>query len=263
MSLTTIVASLLLFTAAPSDLLSDPKAQEYWEQAQFLFQEEDYGGAAKMLEKAYLVEPVPDLLYPWAQAERINGNCDVAIDLYQQFLDTGAEGKIAEAAQTNIDRCNEELAESGAVVPTDDPLPEDDDLEEIIDEQPDPEPEPEPVKRTDDEPKSKPRAWYKDPAGGVLTGLGVVGVGAGVALIFVATGAAKGAPDADDHDDYFGERDRATGLRNGGAAALSIGSALLLGGIIRYAVVAKKNKRADTTAWFDGRGGGVSVRGRF
>lgn len=262
--LNALIMSLVLSASAPGGLLSDPKADALFSEAQVAFEEERYGDAAGLLERAYLIEPVPALLYPWAQAERSQGNCEVAVDLYQQFLDSGVEGSTADAAQSNIDRCQEEMAAAAPVV-VDDDVPVDDgsdDLDDIVGAEPEPEPEPEPVKPVDDEPR-KTKAWYKDPAGGVLVGLGVVGVGVGAALVGVASGAAKGAPDAGTHDDYLGERDRATGLRNGGAAALSIGGALLLGGIIRYVVVAKKNKKTSTTAWFDGRSGGFAVSGRF
>ncbi len=261
--LNALIVSLMLCASAPGGLLSDPKADALFSEAQLAFEEERYADAASLLERAYLIEPVPALLYPWAQAERSQGNCDVAVDLYQQFLNSGVEGSTAEAAQKNIARCEEEMAAAAPIV--EEPPVEDegtDDLDEIVGTEPEPQPEPEPAKPVDDEPR-KTKAWYKDPAGGVLVGLGVAGVATGVALVVVASGAAEGAPDAGTHDDYLGERDRATSLRNGGAAALSIGSALLLGGVIRYVVVAKKNKKTSATAWYDGRGGGVAVTGRF
>lgn len=262
--LNALIVSLLLSASAPGGLLSDPKADALFSEAQLAFEEERYGDAASLLERAYLIEPVPALLYPWAQAERSQGNCDVAVDLYQQFLDSGVEGSTAEAAQKNIARCEEEMAAAVPPPIVDEPVEDDgtDDLDDIVGAEPEPEPEPEPVKPVDDEPR-KTKAWYKDPAGGVLVGLGVAGVATGTALLVVASGAAADAPDAGTHDDYLGERDRATSLRNGGAAALSIGSALLLGGIIRYVVVAKKNKKTSATAWYDGRSGGFALTGRF
>jgi tetratricopeptide (TPR) repeat protein len=215
-------------------------------QAQAAFNEENFAEAARLLEKAYLIEPTPELLYPWAQAERSQGNCDVAIDLYQQFLDSGVEGKFAEAAEQNIERCREEMAEDGGAVVEDDPVGE------VIEDEPEPERKPE---RKEDEPKvrdGKARKWYADPAGGVLFALGLAGAGVGGGLLGVAMSTADKAPDAATNEDYVAERDRATNFRNGGAAALSIGGALLVAAVIRYALLARKLKKETAALRWNG-----------
>jgi hypothetical protein len=96
--------------------------------------------------------------------------------------------------------------------------------------------------------------------GGVLFGVGLAGVGVGAGLLGVASSTAKGAPDAATNDGYLEERGRATKFRNGGAIALSIGGALLVGAVIRYAVVAKKNKKPKSAAL---RPYGFGLAGRF
>ena len=249
--------AVLLGFAGPDQFLKDPEAMQAFTDAQAAFNAQNFEEASRLLEKAYMIEPKMDLLYPWAQAERNLGNCDVAIDLYQQFLDAGAEGQFAEAAQQNIDRCKEEVGEEEEEefipAPTGDPL-EDDPLEE----EPEPEPEPEPVKEKDDQPKTK--KWYADPVGGVLFGVGLAGVGVGAGLLGVAGSTARGADDAATNDGYLEERDRATKFRNGGAIVLSIGGALLVGAIIRYAIVAKKNKQPKSAHL---RPHGLGLTGRF
>ncbi len=254
--LSVVLSSLLMTAAGPDDLLSDPEAQTLVSEAQILFSEGNFGEAARLIEKAYLIEPVPELLFPWAQAEREQGNCRAAIDLYGRLLEEIPEGRMADSARSNIALCEEEMPPEEEVVPVveDDPL-EDDYVE--------PEPEPEPVAKTDDK-QPKVKEWYKDPAGGVLTGLGVVGVGAGAALLIVASGNAKGAPDAPSLADYNSQSDTALTQRNAGAGVLSVGGALLVAGVIRYVLVAKKNKASATASvWTAPGSGGLVFSGRF
>ena len=279
--------TLAVATVGPGELLSNPEAQAKLAEAQAAFEEEDYAAAARAIEAAYLIEPKDALLYPWAQAERQRGNCDAAVELYQRFIESDPGPDFVEAAQQNIDRCEEESAADedmvvlddeeddfagGAVVGAEDDTDDflGDDTEEDVAEEPLPEPDPAPVAaptKTDDEPKAK--KWYADPLGGVLVGVGVVGIGVGAGLLGVASSSAGKVDDEESNEDYLAARDRATGLRNGGVAALSVGGALLLGGIIRYAVVAKKNKQresasAATRLRVDSFGlAGVSISGRF
>jgi tetratricopeptide (TPR) repeat protein len=215
-------------------------------QAQAAFNEERFDEAARLLEKAYLIEPKAQLLYPWAQAERMQGNCKMAIDLYERFLDSGVKGKFAEAAEQNIARCREEVAASEEPVAAEDPVDSESESEVEDEERP-------PAERVpDDKPRdAKVRKWYADPTGGVLFAVGIVGVGVGGGLLGVAMSTAKKAPDAGGNADYEAQRDRATTLRNAGAAVLAIGGALLIGAVVRYAVVARKGKKA-TAMRFDG-----------
>ncbi len=232
---------LLLALAAPQQLLSNPEAKAKFQEAQAAFKANDFDAAAAAVEAAYIIEPNPMLLYPWAQAERSRGNCAAAVELYQRFLDSNPPEAAATPARENMQRCQEQLA-------AEQPEPEPDVVEEVIEEDPEPEPEPEPVPvKKDDEPKAK--AWYKDPVGGVLVGVGVVGVGVGAGLMGVGASTAGKAADEEMHTDYLAARDKATGLRNGGAIALSIGGALLVGGVVRYVLVAKKAKQGKASAW--------------
>jgi len=73
------------------------------------------------------------------------------------------------------------------------------------------------------------------------------------------------------HSDYLDARDKATKLRNGGAIALSIGGALVIGGVVRYVLVAKQGKQgkqSKASAWqwspeLGRRWVGVTVGRRF
>ncbi len=268
-----VVSTLLLSAAGPEDLLSDPKARTYVAEAEIMFAERRFAEAATMLERAYLIEPKSELLYPWAQAEREQGHCDVAVDLYRRFLASHGEGPIADNARGHIETCESELGVAGGAVGEDEEvveviddeeeLADEDELDALVEEEPESDPDPVPAKLEDEDPP-KAKKWYLDPIGGVLTGVGLVGVGVGAALVITATSAADDAPDAASVTDYMDERDRATTMRNAGAAVLSVGGALLVGGVVRYLIVAKKNKATPTAAvWYVPGSGGVALSGRF
>ncbi|MBX7080881.1 MAG: hypothetical protein K1X88_16910 [Nannocystaceae bacterium] len=243
----------LSLAVGPSQLLGDPAAQQAFEEAQAAFEAKDYATASAKLERAYMLEPKPELLYPWAQAERNLGRCASAIDLYQKFIDTGPPERMVEAARQNITRCEESLAAA----------------------QPEPEPaapaeDPESAPRRDrDEPVrddgDEPRPVGRDPAGASLVAVGGVGVIVGAALLGVASGRARQTDDAADNQAYLDVRHGALALRNGGAAALAIGGALLLAGVVRYGVLAGKRKRSrsDVGLLLPRGGAGLAWTHRF
>lgn len=257
---------LLLALAAPGQLLSNPEAQAKLREAQQAFQSQDFDAAAAAVEAAYIIEPEPMLLFPWAQAERSRGNCEAAVELYSRFLDSDAEApeEMTTLAVENRDLCQAELdaaAEEEVIV--DDEEDESSVVDEVLAEEEEPETPPQPVGQ-DDQPKAK--AWYQDPVGGVLVGVGVAGVGTGIGLLAVASSRAKGASELDAHSEYLDARDGATSLRNGGAIALSIGGALVIGGVVRYLLVAKKSGQASAwrmTPELGRRWAGVSIGRRF
>ena len=86
----------LSLVLAPDKLLRDPQAQAAFDAAQEAFAAKDYAVASQQLERAYMLEPEPELLYPWAQAERNLDRCASAIDLYQKFIDTGPPERMVE-----------------------------------------------------------------------------------------------------------------------------------------------------------------------
>jgi hypothetical protein len=82
-----------------------PTAAERLERAKALFEHRAYGAAAAELSRAYSVDPRPALLYPWAQAERLDGNCERAIELYDAFLASGPPPRERKAAVENRALC--------------------------------------------------------------------------------------------------------------------------------------------------------------
>lgn len=257
--------------AAPDETqLRDPEAQAAFEAAQAAFEAKDYAAASAELERAFMLEPKNHLLYPWAQAERNRGRCDSAIDLYEKFIDGGAQQRMVEAAQQNIERCRAELeakaaetsAEQEPVTPPPRPVEEE-------------RPPPRPVA---DVPEPTDRPVGRDVVGGVLVGVGGAAVITGAVLLGIASKRAKAVGDADDNEAYLDARQGATKLNRGGIAVLVTGGVLVSAGAIRYGLLARKQKTARDDAaafrrdawarrdgsvfWIPG-GGGVSFATRF
>lgn len=250
-----LVASLALVglampaaaSAAPEQVLEDREARAHFARAQEHFESEDYEAAIPELKAAYALEPNPMLLYAWAQAERLAGSCTRAVGLYRRFLETEPEAEQRQLAEANLLDCEAELPAT-TPAPESEPGPPEDDSP----------PPPPPT----DEPT---RHWARDPLGGVLFGLGVAGMASGGVLMGLARRRGTQAPNADVEDDYLALRAEAQRMNAAGIVTLSVGSALLVGGVIRYALVATRGRRSDTAArwapiW---TGVGVGLRGTF
>ncbi len=248
--------ALFAFTLAlaPGEpLLRDPEAKAAFDAAQAAFEAEDFAEASKQLERAYMFEPEPELLYPWAQAERNLGHCDSAVDLYEKFIDTGPSERMAELARQNIARCEETTAAEATPV----------EPEPAMDDEPPP-PRVEPRSDTRIETRPVPiKPVGRDVAGGVLVGVGGAAAIVGAALLGTAARQAKQTYDVDDNATYLDMRARTVTLQRAGLAMLVTGGVLVVAAVVRYGVVARKRKNADVAMWWDGRGGGLAMSARF
>lgn len=181
-----------------------------------LFEAGRFSDSARAFESAYEVSENPVYLFAWAQALRRAGNCEVAMDLLERYLETEPPRSDVAVAQDVLDACREVLG-----LPAPEPLPPEVNV-------------PPPVVVTPDvTPASRP--WHRDPLGGVLLGTGALSAGAAVVLYGLAR---TRASDRDGTETAY--LDRRAGAQ--AMARVSIGlaagaAALLTGSIIRYALV--------------------------
>lgn len=167
----------------------------------------------------------PTFLYTRAQVERKAGRCEVAIELYEQFLTTSPPAEAERAAQ-------QYLAECRASVPAPDPIAS----------------PPDPVPPTTDEPPppvAKPtKKWNRDPLAPVLVATGGAAMIGGAVLLGISSSRFDGARDEPDDAEYADRIAGARRLEIAGAVVLPVGTALLVGGIIRWALLARAERRA-------------------
>ncbi len=193
------------------------QARAHFDKALAAYAAANYRAASLELELAYGLDARPELLFAWAQAERLSGDCDRAVMLYRRFLDQAPDQAQAAKTVRQIDRCRAPGPNEPASPP---PAAPGDDI--AVERQP----PPRVVERVPAE-----RHWYSNPW---VDGL-VAGGGAAVVVGGVFVWIAHSDADAADRAPQYGEArrlaDQADSRRWIGAITLATGSALVLGGI--------------------------------
>ncbi|MCX4247987.1 hypothetical protein [Paraliomyxa miuraensis] len=221
-----LLAVLLLAATAPRSAA---------QRAEDAFAAGDYDQAATAAAEAYAAEGDPKYLYAQAQAERFGGRCELAIEHYREFIAAVPSSAATLAAQDNIAEC-ETLLERAK------PAPE-----------PEPEPTPPPATEATDEPEPRAR-WARDPLGGALVGTGAAVLAIGGGLYGQAHLDERAARQAHDVATYGDHIDRAYALSRVGLSLMIAGGTLVVGGAVRWAVVARR-VRTDRVALRPGSGG--------
>lgn len=202
--------------------------------AEAAYKEQQWDRASRAFADAYAIDPNPDYLFARAQAERFAGRCNVAVKLWDQYLAVETSPPAVREAKVNRAYCEPDgsgdtapSTTTGATTP--------------------PANEHEPVR---DRPS---RAWYRDPAGGVLVAVGGVSTVIGASVLGLALSRDRKASSADTEGSYVAEKDAVKGPHRAGIAVLSVGGALLVAGVVRWAVVASRSRgtaaRAQASQW--------------
>jgi hypothetical protein len=109
---------------------------------------------------------------------------------------------------------------------------------EPIDEPPPPDVAP-PV---DEPPRDRTqRPWHRDPLGGVLVGVGLATAAAGAGVLAAAQ--VQSGQQAPTYGMFANQSDRIDSMRIAGGVVLGVGAALLIGGVVRWAVLGARQKR--------------------
>jgi len=219
-----LVALALALVASPAD------ARELKKEAQLRldaglreYAAGNYDRAIKEFEAAFGIDPDPDLLLAWAQAERLDGRCAVAVPRYRRYLDSkpGAEG--VALARSGIDLCV-------ASAPKERPKARAKDCAAI---------------------GEQPLPWYKNPIGGAIV-VGVAGLGVGTGFLIAASGNRDIADSAQTSDQFEVQLDRATMQRRVGVTIMVFGAALIGGGVA-YHYATRRKDAPSTVVSTDGR----------
>jgi tetratricopeptide (TPR) repeat protein len=216
------------------------QAKAHLDRGLALYQSRAFAAAAAEFEATYVLEPHRDVMYVWAQALRLAGQCALALELYQRFLATDPPRREAERARSNRTRCVPAVTASpvpptpvetvgpavGVAPPpaTDAPSSPPGVSVDLSARPPPPSPFPAPAPR------------HLDRLDKILLGSGVVAAAIGGGFYLSARsehGAARTAtsyPALQQHADAAQTRERL------GWAALAAGSGLLIAGLLRYAL---------------------------
>lgn len=247
-----LIAALVL---ASSPALAAPKtgaARAHFDRGVAAYTKGDYASASEALGASFVLEADPETLFAWAQTERKLGHCDRAIDLYAKLLamDLPAENK--QAVQIQIDECKAIIAEQA---PTREPV------QPVAPVQPQPPQPPRPPPTTEPAQPER-RAWWTDPVGGALVGVGAVGLGLGAVFLVQGRTADADKDAATTYPEYERLAERAESRGRLGVIGLVAGGALVAGGVVWYLTRKPEGERTVTTLVLPS-GGGLAVSGRF
>jgi tetratricopeptide (TPR) repeat protein len=268
-----VVLSLAAVLATPAvaladDPIRDPEARAAFERGLDLFKDKQYQRAIDAFQSAYEIDPDPRILFAWAQAERLSGDCASAVVLYEKFLAARPKKEHAELANENLTKCHEALGTR----------PDPDRDREPPPREPVPEPVPEPSAVDDSPPPTRIRddvvlrpvssrrvPWTRDTVGHVLTGVGVAGLAVGATFLVLSSSDLSDADSATDLQSFDDATDRAMTRRTIGVVALATGGAVLAAGVVHYLFFRplERAPRVAVVPTTDGSSFGVAIGGRF
>ncbi len=255
---TALVASLAApataVAAAPGRAgVTDREALAHADAAESAFRVGDYAKAAVHFKAAYAIEQRPELLYAWAQVERLAGNHRVAAGLYEAFLEQAPDSGSAGEARAHMIEMRALMGDDPEPVDT---LPVDTEPTEQ-----DPEQDPE----DDEEPGSPLQGEWLAPT---LLGVGAAVAIAGGVVMILGRNRVSESRTAPTEQAYFAEIDTGRQIYYAGAGTLGAGGLIMVGGAIRYALVARRGgkpteKKTQAAAVVTRTGFGLSLSGRF
>jgi hypothetical protein len=278
-----VLVLALTLSIAPSPSPQQREAQAAWDRADAHAAAGNHDDAVNEYARAWQDLDAPAILYSWAQSERLRGHCTEAGALYDRFVDEGQtppasyDTELLRAQWSNMLANAERQREACRADTTT---------------QADPVPAPVPTAAappsattpsattpsatptsattgnatpTDATPAGprSPRPWWRDAAGWSLAGTGAAALVAGAVLVVVADAQNRGADGLGSHGAFDDAIDRAIVEQRAGFGLLGVGGALVLGGILRFAVVARRSGRAARPVALDLGPRGLSLRGRF
>lgn len=207
----------------------------------------DYAAASVALDKSYDLEPDVETLFAWAQTERKLERCDQASALYAKLLASDIPAENKAVVREKFEECQKILAAQPPKEP-----------EKPVVVQPAPMPPPPPPAQPE-----ASRAWWKDPVGGALVGVGVIGLGVGGVFLVQARSADNDKANAPSYGEFQRLEERAESRGKLGVGALIGGGVLVTAGVVWYATHGSGSHRATVTGWLDAGGGGLAAFGSF
>lgn len=217
--------------------VADPTddAKPHMQAAATAYKEGRYDDTLLELNKAYALDPKPELHYSIGQVYIKLGRCDDAILSYESFLASKPSRERADLANQAIETCKAQLAATPAPVPPPEVTPV---IDPPVAEPPPPVPAPPAPVVVD-----APPAWYKDKLGLGLTGGGAVLTIVGLVMYSSARGKIDDAEDAGTYEESQSLYDDAKSQRTTATVVTVIGLAATGAGVWR---LLQKRREAET-----------------
>lgn len=235
--MTAAVLSWTLVAGVVSPVAAEPSpARSLFDQGVAHAEAKDYEAARRAFAASYQQEAGAESLFAWAQAERLAGHCDVAVDLYRRFLEGASGDRERQAASIGLRRCAELVPPTPPAAPSSEASANPTDKLGVA--------------RADPE---RPGA-VRPVAAVALLSVGALAVVAGATFIALSVGQDNAAGRARNYDDYRdhlerGRLERGAGLALVGAGALTAATGALLS--------ARWARRSPSVAWLNVPGTGA------
>lgn len=227
---------------AASLVAFNPAADE----AEAHFAAGEYERAIEALQRAYGADPQPRFIYAEGASLQALGRCEEAIEAYERFLEVTEDADKARTAYDRISECREQLdAKRPEAEPPPAPAPAPTPVAE-------PAPTPAsaaPVASTDQAP------WYRDATGSTLLAVGSLAVVGGASIIGIGAARYRDSPRAGSEGEFRTHRAAGRNLQIAGIAVTTVGAGLVIGGIVRFALVRRQRGLAVLPT-----PGGIAVR---
>ena len=241
------IALVLILSVLPSIAMADANAQ--FKRGLELYGDGKYDEAAIEFEAAYGKKKDPTILFAWAQAVRNAGDCERAIEMYDDVLSAKLKKTQRKAVRKARTECEGQLAQEAEPEPEPASAPEP---------APSPEPEPTPIVQPSPGRDQGPSAWYADPVGRVLLAAGVAGVGVGLGFTISGRNANRAADDEENYFEFIDLKDRAEKRKAIGAVSLGAGGALVVTAALWYVLAGDDERESGMSSWISSDGAGIA-----
>jgi hypothetical protein len=244
-----VATALVIGAASASAAPKGAAAKSAFDKGVAAYTKGDFAAASDQLGKSYDLEPDVETLFAWAQTERKLEHCEKASTLYAKLLDADMPAANKTVVREKFDECQKILA---AQAPKPEPI--------VTPPPPTPTPTPTPPPPP---PSDEGRAWWKDPVGGALVGVGLVGVGVGTVFLVQGRAANKDKATAVTYGEFQRLEDRAESRGKLGTGVLIGGGVLVTAGIVWYAAHGSRKAETRYSMWAAPDGGGLVAFGSF
>lgn len=197
----------------------------------------ELGPALADFAEAYQLDPRPQLLFSMARLQIELADYRGAIARYEQYLGTNPGPKASDAARRGI----VEAQQKAGITPA--PAK--------------PEPEPKPL------PPPATRPFYTDPLGDGLAAGGLIGGVTGLVLYLGARSDIDASEKVESLQAHMDLSDRAVRKRNYAVVAGAVGGALMVGAVVRWATLGKRERASVAFVPTGDDGWGLAALGRF
>ena len=212
------------------------EAEKHFNLALKHYENKEYKDAAKELGLAHGIDARTIILFAWAQAERLAGNCVEATKLYHRLRKADMSDQDRLGVLEGLERC-------GAFEEADK------------------------VQKKADKLARAGTPWYSDWVGDTLLVSGIVGLGVGASFWQISSTERDDAKAAFVYETHQDLEDRAKTHRQVSILAFSVGGALIAGSIARYitrddgARAGAEKAPVTVSGWLGESGGGFVVGG--